>query len=223
MFQCPVCHARLVTEDALCAACLIRGAVATPGGPPAIDRDVASDWRLCGALEATEYGTIYLAERDAGRQIGALHLSAQRVTLAGVAGRLDAERRRLMSLDRRTVVPMLDAGLTEAGQLFVVFEHQRGRLFREYLALGTPEIAAANELLAEVAAALDHVHEAGLAHGGVSASSVMVSGHRPARRARLLGMGVRHLLGVANLAAAPSPADDVAALRALQNLVTGRV
>jgi hypothetical protein len=222
VFQCPVCHSRLATEDALCAACLIRGAVATPSGTPGTDRDLTSDWQLCGALDATEYGTIYLAERGHGGQVGALHLSAQRVTTAGVADRLDAERRRLMALDRGTIVPILDAGLTDAGQLFVVFEHQRGRLLREYSELRTLDTGAMDDLVAELAAALDHVHEAGLAHGAVSMSSVMVSGNRPARRARLLGMGVRHLLAVINLAAAPTAAGDVAALRALRELVSAK-
>jgi serine/threonine protein kinase len=190
-----------------------------PAGPTGIDRDRASDWRLCGALDADQCGTIYLAERGHGGQAGALHLSAPRVTMAGAVDRLDAERRRLVALNHPAIVPILDVGLTDADQLFVVFEYQRGRQLREYLARHTPEIGATDTLLAEVAAALDHIHEAGLAHGAVSASSVMVSGNRLARRARLLGMGVRHLLAVANLTPAPTAAGDVAALKALRELV----
>jgi serine/threonine protein kinase len=218
MPRCPICDARLDGDEVLCPACLIRSATAADDAPD-IDRIVASDWRLCSPLGAHEHGMIYLAEREHDRQIGALHLSAERVSASGVADRLEAERRRLMALEGGTIVPILDVGLTESGQIFVVFEHVRGRSLHEYLQSRRRTAHEVEGLLAKLDAAIAGVHRRGLAHGAVRPPTVVISGNRIERRALLLEMGLRHLRAQAGLGAPPEMSDDVSGLASLRDWV----
>jgi len=223
--RCPTCQSFIASEEALCPACLIRAAAAARDDEPEIDEVIASAWRLCGVLDANQDGTIYLVERDddgRGVQVGALHLSVHQVSMPGAAARVDAERRRLMALDHPAIMAVLDAGLTAAGQVFVVFEHARGRLLPAYLQARPRQAGDVEHLIDQVAAGLDYVHRADLAHGAVSPSAVLVIGDRHARRARLLNMGIKYLHAAAGLGAVPTAADDVVGLAALRASIRGR-
>src|SRR5205823_5381530 len=121
---------------ALCPACLFRAAATDSDEGATRELGVSANWRVLSILGATEHGTVYMVEdedRERDGEYGELHLCATRVSMAGSGDRLVLERRRLLALRHRAIVPMLDAGLTDSAQLYVVFEHVRGRLLPEYL------------------------------------------------------------------------------------------
>lgn len=208
--RCPTCQSTLVVGGALCAVCLLRSAVdetdvesEAPG--------LASDWRMVSVIDAHARAMVYLVERaDDQREarIAHLHLSGARTSMPDAAARLGRERRRLLALRHRGLVPVIDAGLTDAGQVFVVFEHLQGRRLGEFLAARPRGQEEVDHVFRDLSAALDHAHAAGLAHGAISASNVVVTGTRLERRASLLALGVNYLFAHAGLGSMPTPADD---------------
>ncbi|MEA2333407.1 MAG: serine/threonine kinase PknH [Thermoleophilaceae bacterium] len=94
------------------------------------------------------------------------------------------------------VVRLYATGPWEGGR-FVAMQLVPGPTLARLLETGTPDPCPRLELLADVAAALDAAHRAGIAHGGVTARNVFVAAHGHA------------LLSDFGLAArAPSVADD---------------
>jgi protein kinase-like protein len=85
-----------------------------------------------------------------------------------------AERvRRLQWPQHPHVVSMYSAGVCEHGQ-FVAMQLVHGSTLADLHEAGSLEPAHAQEILSDVATALDAAHKAGIAHGGLSATNVLV-------------------------------------------------
>ena len=152
-----------------------------------------------------------------------LHLGARIVPRPNAAARLGAERRRLLALQHRGLAAVLDAGLTETGQVFVVFEHVRGRPLRDHVRTHPRGAEDIDAILRDLTASLRYAHDAGLAHGALSARGVMVTGDQSDRRAKVLGLGVAHLLASLGVGPLPTAEGDEAALSALADAMRAGV
>lgn len=90
-------------------------------------------------------------------------------------GRREAER--LAAVDHPGVVPLLDCGPTDDGRFWLALPWIDGETLAHRLATGAPlPLDRVRALVDELAAALDALHRAGLVHGDLSPSNVLIGG-----------------------------------------------
>jgi hypothetical protein len=204
--RCPRCGRALrsSTLDGVCPTCLMRQAVAgdTPAdetptiaaGDSSVQFTAAlssSSWTLVALMADDEEFVTYLArERDAGdAALGQLVVRKQHVSASEVAdARQQLQRRRdaLRRLSHPTLAPVLDGGLTDDGHPFLVTAF----IMATPLADLDPDSSDADtmrELVDQALAALQTLHDAGLAHGRVRASTVLARRAKPGATAVVTG------------------------------------
>ncbi|MEM6991986.1 MAG: serine/threonine-protein kinase, partial [Myxococcota bacterium] len=98
----------------------------------------------------------------------------------GGAAALIREAKLLASLSHPNIVTVFDSGIFE-GRAFLVMELVVGEHLGEVVANRTPTIAARLEMILCVARALEAAHEAGLVHGDVKPSNILVDEDGTAR------------------------------------------
>jgi CheY-like chemotaxis protein len=99
--------------------------------------------------------------------IKVVHLT-QKVTLD-----LVAREARVLASVRHPNVVTVHALHTEFDPPFLVMERLAGGTLEQRLAAGRPSLAESIEIIAQIAAGLDAIHEAGLIHGDVKPSNVL--------------------------------------------------
>jgi hypothetical protein len=202
--RCPRCGRTLRSSalDGLCPTCLMRQAlagetsadplatgVALAGAASAADSSVqftaalsSSSWTLVTLMADDEECVTYLARNrdDASAALAQLVVHKQHVPAAEVAdARQELQRRRdaLRRLSHPALAPVLDGGLTDDGHPFLVTAFVMATPLDDFDPEGTdPDRLRA--LVDRARAGLQALHDAGLAHGRVRASTVL------ARRAK---------------------------------------
>lgn len=194
--RCPRCgrELRSGTLDGLCPSCLMRQALAGEDNAgednPREDNTVqftaalsASSWILVALMADDEEFVTYLArERNASDSaLAQLVVRKQHVPPAEVAdARQQLQRRRdaLRRLSHPTLAPVLDGGLTDDGHPFLVTTFIMATPLADLDPDGSdPETM--RKLVDQARAALQALHDAGLAHGRVRASTVLARRARP--------------------------------------------
>lgn len=141
-------------------------------------------WRVTGLIGQGAMSVVYLAERLADGEQGALKVP--RPQLAEVdefRRRFVRESRYASSLEHPNVVPIYDAG-EDGDVMYLAMRYVRGADLRQRIAgegpLDPPE---ALSMLAQVASALDAAHASGLLHRDVKPGNVLIAsgegGERP--------------------------------------------
>jgi serine/threonine protein kinase len=224
--HCPVCGHAFDSHDApakLCPRCLLLGALgdetrrepagqtgATPTGPDLV-HDLVD--RILTLLIEDDLGTVYLAQR-ADRRLMTLRLVASSGDGAAVVRRLGTWRRQLADLADPRIVRIDAVGLTNDGRPFVVAEHVVGITLLRHA--GRVEAVERTRLLDSVADAVSRAHRAGLVHGRLRSSNVLVVPDRDGASPRLLDFGMAPAVAGAGEV---DPADDLAALDDLRRQV----
>jgi len=148
----------------------------------------------------------YTIQRELGRgTLGAVYAARDRTTGAIVAlKRLDpallksdaslAERflqhtRAARRLEHANIVRILDAGAA-AGTGYVAMELLEGRSLRSLLDEGPLPVARAIRIARDVASGLAHAHLAGVVHGGIKPSNIMVL---PSGAVKITDFGIAQL------------------------------
>ncbi|WP_437692019.1 TOMM system kinase/cyclase fusion protein [Sorangium sp. So ce176] len=114
---------------------------------------------------------------------------------AGAARRRGARFRREMrfcaQLHHPNIVPLIDSGQTDAGQLYAVFELVAGQRLAELLAAeGALEPREARHLMLQVLDALSCAHGRGVVHGDLRPGAVMIVPTGAQRSALVLDFGI---------------------------------
>ena len=138
-------------------------------------------------------GTVWRARRNDGRFEGAVAIKLLHLSLLGQAGaqRFSREGNILARLTHPNIARLLDAGLTDGGQPYLVIELVRGeRLDRHCDAqgLGVDQRLA---LFADVLAAVAHAHSHLVVHRDIKPSNIMVT---PDGVVKLLDFGIAKLI-----------------------------
>ncbi len=152
-------------------------------GPYAIDRMLGS-----GGM-----ATVYLAHR-ADRQFEkhvAIKLVNQGLAAELSGDRFELERRILARLDHPNVARLLDAGLSEFGQPYLVMEWVDGVPLDAWVRAATPSLERRLALWLDVAAAVGYAHRHLVVHRDLKPSNVLVTaGGTP----KLVDFGIAKLL-----------------------------
>ena len=146
--------------------------------PPRLPPACARAYALVKPLGEGAYGSVWLATQRALDRPVALKLlkDAQFADEAQVA-RFRAEARITAALDHPNIVRVYDHDV-EDGVPWIAYEHVQGDSLRAHLARGPMAWAAALRIAAELAAALQHAHDAGVLHRDVKPENVLVADGR---------------------------------------------
>jgi len=194
-------------------------------------------WRITEFVGAGGMGKVYRGERADGafeKEVAVKLIGSLR---PGLADQLRQESHLLARLDHPTVTRLIDAGLTESDEPYLVMEWVEGSDLEDWLAANGVGRNQQLELFIEVARAVAHAHQRLIVHGDIKPGNIRVTSDG---RIKLLDFGVARLLEddaragrIAALTpafaapeqvdgAAPTPASDVWALGALLNwILTG--
>lgn len=168
------------------------------GAAPALEM---SSWagRRIGAYTLVEplgeggMGSVWLAERSDGRFEGR---AAVKLLHAGLVQRALAERFRregaiLARLAHPHIARLVDAGLTEEGQPYLVLEHVAGERIDRWCDARQLDLRARIALFAQVLQAVQHAHVQLVVHRDLKPANVMVD---DAGAVKLLDFGIAKLI-----------------------------
>ncbi|MBI2931086.1 MAG: serine/threonine protein kinase [Planctomycetes bacterium] len=177
---CPQCStASAASEEflGLCPRCLLGWAADAPNDP-----DRIGPYEILSRLGAGGMGVVYRARHPELQRDVALKLLAP----GEDDERFLREARAAARLSHPSIVPVFETGRHE-GRLFTVMELVDGRSLAERLKAGPLEPPEAASLVAQVARALQHAHQAGILHRDVKPSNILLDreGH-----ARLADFGI---------------------------------
>ena len=150
-----------------------RGRETPAGGPLGVGSELTG-YRIEGLLGRGAMSTVYLAEEIALERKVALKLLAPELERReAFRARFRRETKLAASLDHVNVIPVFDTGEAE-GLVFISMRYVEGPDLAQILREERLAPERALEIAAQVATALDAVHELGLVHGDVKPSNVLV-------------------------------------------------
>jgi len=122
-------------------------------------------------------GTVYLVERDVAglRQRAALKVLAPHAAGPSFMDRFHREQHILASLDHPHITRMLDAGVGENGQQYLVMEFVDGKPLDVYCAENRLTVDQRLRLFLEVCAAVDYAHRSLIVHLDLKPSNILVT------------------------------------------------
>jgi len=191
--ECPRCGA-VADEEA--ATCPHEGATLVeehPGSPV-----VGGRYRLERRLGAGGMGAVYAARHLTLDKVFALKLLLPRAHVPGLADRFRVEAAALGALDHPGIVRVTDFGVDErdGGMPYLVMERLVGTsLAARCAAPASWPLEAAVDVLAGIAAAVDHAHARGILHGDLKPANVMlVRDPDGTERPRVLDFGLARMM-----------------------------
>jgi eukaryotic-like serine/threonine-protein kinase len=150
-------------------------------------------YRLERLIATGGMGAVYLARRVSGdfQQDVAFKLIATRLTAGWVRQRFLFERQTLASLQHPYIARLLDGGITEAGEPYLVMEYIEGQRLDEYCAQTNAPVAEVVKLVLQLCEAVSFVHRNLIVHRDLKPSNVLVT---DSGTVKLLDFGAAKLL-----------------------------
>ena len=167
-----------------------------PAGPPhhaPLAGQAVGAYTLVEPIGQGGMGTVWLARRSDGRFEGNV---AVKLLNAGLVGRAAGERFRregsiLARLSHPHIARLLDAGVSAAGQPYIVLDHVDGEPIDRYCASHRLPVAARLRLFLEVCDAVARAHASLVVHRDIKPSNVLVGADGAVK---LLDFGIAKLL-----------------------------
>lgn len=173
-------------------AYLERGPTLPTGNPFSAGQTVGA-YRLHSPIGQGGMGTVWLAERSDGRFERRAAVKFLTVALAGRGGeeRFRREGAILARLSDPNIAKLLDAGVTEDGQPYLVLEYIEGPPIDHYCDERKLDVRARLTLFLDVLAAVAHAHANLIVHRDIKPTNVLVSKEG---EVKLLDFGIAKLL-----------------------------
>ena len=151
-----------------------------PDEPETDERVLAGRYRLLERIDAGGAGEVWRAlDERLGRDVAVKILGKD--ADEAFRERFADEARRAASVQHPNVVTVFDEGRSD-GESFMVMEYVRGKTLRDAIVERGPLPAhEAARIVAQIAAALDAAHEAGVIHCDVKPANVMLDEHGMAK------------------------------------------
>jgi serine/threonine protein kinase/tetratricopeptide (TPR) repeat protein len=187
-------RALLTEHDALDAAHFLEAVVARPDTfeTPLAGQTLGA-YRLVSHIGAGGMGSVWLAERCDGRFEGRAAIKLLNGALMGPAGqrRFRREGDILARLSHPHIARLSDAGVSPAGQPYLVLEHVEGQPIDKYCDEHRLDIDARLRLFLDVLDAVAHAHANLIVHRDLKPANVLVTDDG---QVKLLDFGIARLL-----------------------------
>jgi eukaryotic-like serine/threonine-protein kinase len=154
---------------------------------------VVGAYRLVSLIGEGGSGSVWLAERNDGRFQGRAAVKLLNIALVGRAGeeRFKREGTILARLQHPRIAHLIDAGLSPAGQPYLVLEHVDGQTIDRYADDRTLSIESRLRLFLDVLEAVAHAHANLVVHRDIKPANVLVSTDG---QVKLLDFGIAKLI-----------------------------
>lgn len=171
--------------------------------PVGMDGQTVGAYTLVSQIGQGGMGTVWLAERSDGRFERRVAVKFLSVALAGRGGeeRFKREGNILGRIAHDHIAELVDAGVSTAGQPYLVLEYVEGDHIDRYCDQQKLDLQARIRLFLEVLAAVAHAHANLIVHRDIKPSNVLVSTDG---QVKLLDFGIAKLLEVEGQAGAPT-------------------
>jgi serine/threonine-protein kinase len=136
-------------------------------------------------------GTVWLAERSDGRFERRVAIKFLNRSISGGGDRFRREGRILARLAHRHIAELLDAGVTAAGEPYLVLEHVDGQPVDQYCDGHAVDVPGRLRLFLDVLDAVAHAHASLIVHRDIKPSNVLVTTDGGVK---LLDFGIAKLL-----------------------------
>jgi serine/threonine-protein kinase len=138
-------------------------------------------------------GSVWRAQRDDGQYQAQVAIKLLMPAWAGEEGevRFRQEGKLLARLDHPNIARLLDAGVTEQGEPYLVIEYVEGERIDDYCRRVGLSIRARIELFIEVVSAVAHAHRNLVVHRDIKPANVLVTAEG---KAKLLDFGIGKLV-----------------------------
>lgn len=170
---------------------------ALPLAPPALGQSLQGltlgAYRLVSQIGQGGMGSVWLAERCDGRFEGRAAVKLLNLALLGRSGeeRFKREGSFLAKLTHPHIARLIDAGVSAAGQPYLVLEHVNGQNIDRYCEARALGIEARLRLFLDVLEAVAHAHANLIVHRDIKPANVIVSVEG---EVKLLDFGIAKLL-----------------------------
>jgi len=150
-------------------------------------------WTLVEPIGAGGMGSVWLAERADGRYEGraAVKLPHPALLMHGGAERFEREGRLLARLAHPHIAALLDAGVSSAGQPYLVLDFVQGEPITAWCEAHRSATEARVALLLDVMDAVAHAHQQLVLHRDLKPANILVDG---SGRVKLLDFGIAKLI-----------------------------
>ena len=154
---------------------------------------VVGAYRLIAPIGQGGSGSVWLAERCDGRFQGRAAVKLLNIALLGRAGeeRFTREGTILARLRHPRIAHLIDAGVSPAGQPYLVLEHVDGQSIDQYCDARTLTVEARVRLFLDVLDAVAHAHANLIVHRDIKPANVLVSTEG---QVKLLDFGIAKLI-----------------------------
>lgn len=160
--------------------------------PQACAGEVVGAYRLLEPIGFGGMGTVWLAERSDGRFAREVAVKFPNFAISGHGEeRFRREGSIVGRLAHPRIAQLLDAGVTSAGQPFLVLEHVAGKAIDRYCDERKLDITVRLQLILEVLDAVAHAHANLVVHRDLKPSNVLVTA---GGAVKLLDFGIAKLL-----------------------------
>jgi serine/threonine protein kinase/Tol biopolymer transport system component len=150
-------------------------------------------YTLTSQIGAGGMGSVWLAERTGASSDHNVAIKLLNLALIGRAGEERFRREGLIlgRLDHPNIAELIDAGVSDAGQPYLVLEYIDGDHIDRYCGVQRLTIAARVRLFLQVLHAVEHAHANSIVHRDLKPSNILV---RKDGRVKLLDFGIAKLL-----------------------------
>jgi len=161
--------------------------------PASLAGQAVGAWTLVSSIGHGGMGTVWLARRSDGRFEGLAAVKLMNASLIGQAGeeRFRREGNILARLRHPNIAQLIDAGVSRAGQPYLVLEHVEGEHIDRYCDDRRLGIDARVRIFLDVLAAVAFAHAHLIVHRDLKPSNVLV---RTDGQVKLLDFGIAKLL-----------------------------
>ncbi len=167
--------------------------VVRPVQEPGLQGQVVGSYTLDSLLGQGGMGAVWLAHRSDGRYEARVAVKFLNPALLGPGG-IERFRREGQALGRLThpnIARLIDAGVTQAGQPYLVIEYVEGESIAKWCDSRNLDVPARVRLFLDVLAAVTHAHSKFILHRDLKPSNILVTADG---QVKLLDFGIAKLL-----------------------------
>ncbi len=171
----------------------LESSVPRPAAEPTLAGQIIGSYTLDRLLGQGGMGTVWLAHRSDGRYEARVAVKLLNLALLGPGG-IERFRREGSALGRLThpnIARLIDAGVTEAGQPYLVLDYVEGETINRWCESHALDVKARVRLFLDVLAAVAHAHSKLILHRDLKPSNILVT---PEGHVKLVDFGIAKLL-----------------------------